>query len=99
MFGGKYPVRMWLRYETVKNATIKVYISYDDGAWELAAELPKHGSLDTENTPVPIRRCDHFAVKLSAPQNGVIDTANKTAGFTLHAIMFEVVAGEGRSRA
>ncbi len=98
VFGGKYPVRLWLRYETVLTATVKVYVRYDGGAWELAGTLPAKSTAGTADTPVPIRRCDHFALKLVSDA-AAYDTTNALAGFTLYGIMLETVMGEGRSKA
>ena len=62
-FASKYPVRLWLRYESAGPLTAE--IAYDGGAWETAAALPAGGRAD-RNTPVPIRRCGRFALRLSA---------------------------------
>jgi len=62
-FASKYPVRLWLRYESASPLTAE--ICYDGGDWETAAVLPA-GDLAGRNTPVPIRRCGRFGLRLSA---------------------------------
>ena len=94
VFGGKYPVRLWLRYETVNAATLKAYISYDGGAWELAGTLPAKAGVGTADTPVPIRRCDRFALKLRS-EAADWDHTNHKAGFTLCGIELGVAPGVG----
>lgn len=96
-FGGKYPVRLWLRYETIGGAALEVYVSYDDGAFEPAAELPDRETVGTNDTPVPIRRCDHFAVRLacSPAEDGDGETESGQVGFTVYDVELDVVPGIG----
>ena len=70
-FDSKYPVRLWLRAEGSDNGDdsggwttkLTVYIRYDNGQWEKAAEYVP-GSKGQSYFPVPIRRCGHWALKL-----------------------------------
>ena len=60
-FGSKYPVRLWLRYES-ENA-LQVKISYDGGTMESVTALAA-GDKQTKYMPVPIRRCDRFRIRI-----------------------------------
>jgi hypothetical protein len=73
-FDSKYPVRLWLRAEGYEadpddeddaSTTLTVYISYNGGAWEKAAEY-QPGKKGQTYFPVPIRRCGYWALKLEA---------------------------------
>lgn len=77
-FASKYPVRLWLRYES--SYTVTLGISYDGGAWETAATLPGT-DLGTKYVPVPINRCDSFRLKISG-----------AGDFRLYAMQIEVRA-------
>lgn len=77
-FGGKYPVRVWLRAEAEDGVTLTTYISYDGGNFE-EADAWQPGGKRTEYHPVPIRRCDHWAIRLSSD-----------GPFTLYAIEQEL---------
>ena len=61
-FGSKYPTRLWLRLESEKAVTVTV--SYNGGAFEAAYTFAAGGK-SAVTAPVPIRRCDRFAVKLT----------------------------------
>ena len=61
-FSAKYPLRLWLRMENAGPVTVTV--SYNGGAFENAFTLAASGKC-ARNAPVPIRRCDRFAVKLA----------------------------------
>ena len=71
-FDSKYPVRLWLRAEGSDNGeeeggwttTLTVYVRYDGGEWEQAAEYVP-GRKKQRYFPVPIRRCGHWALKLT----------------------------------
>ena len=58
-FPGKYPVRVWLRYEA---EALTVEIAYDGGTWETVAS----GAHSGKYLPVPIRRCDSWQLRLTA---------------------------------
>ena len=77
-FGGKYPTRVWLRAEADEDVKLTTFISYDGGDWEQADEWTP-GKKRTEYHPVPIRRCDHWAIRLSSD-----------GPFTLYAIEQEL---------
>lgn len=62
-FDSKYPVRLWLRAKA--SGTLTVKIRYDGGAWETAATLTG-GAKQSYYFPLPIRRCDHYALKIEA---------------------------------
>jgi hypothetical protein len=64
-FDSKYPVRLWLRAEADAGVVIRVYISHDGGEYVLAATCVP-GSKKSGYFPVPIKRCDHYSVKIEA---------------------------------
>ena len=64
-FDGKYPVRIWLRAEADAGAVIRVYISHDGGEYILADSF-EPGAKSSRYFPVPVKRCDHFSVKIEA---------------------------------
>ena len=60
--------------------------------------LPGESNLTgTSDTPVPIRRCDHFAVRLACSpneeENG--NTEQGAVGFTVYDVKLDVVPGIG----
>ena len=63
-FSGKYPTRLWLRAES--DAALTVEIAYDGGGWERVCEWTPGGT-GSGYFPVPIRRCDRYRLRLSAP--------------------------------
>ena len=77
-FAGKYPVRLWLRYESENDLTVE--ISYNGGAFETVTVLASGGK-NTKYSPLPIRRCDRFRIKIST-----------TGAWKLYAMEFEVRA-------
>lgn len=81
-FASKYPVRLRLRLSTENNAEVTVYISYDGGEWETVKTVRGAGKRSVY-LPVPIRRCDHFRLKLSA-----------VGEWRLHAIAWELHSGK-----
>ena len=83
-FAAKYPVRVWLRLENAGAVTVSV--QYDGGAWETAATCPA-GARHTRYVPVPIRRCDRFALKLTT-----------TGAWRLRAVELEVRARPANRR-
>ena len=63
-FDGKYPVRLRMRFEGDAGAYVAVKLQYDSGGdWETAAEETP-GTKRSVYLALPIRRCDHFRLKL-----------------------------------
>lgn len=66
-FNGKYPTHLRMRISGEKDASFSVSIKYDSGdAWEtvIGITLPAD-TKRAEYLSVPIRRCDHFRLKLT----------------------------------
>ncbi|MBQ9720598.1 MAG: hypothetical protein IJV64_07880 [Oscillospiraceae bacterium] len=64
-FSGKYPVRLRLRFEGETGAVITAAIRYDSaGDWQEVTELGA-GAKRAVYLALPIRRCDHFRLKLA----------------------------------
>lgn len=64
-FSGKYPVRLRLRFEGETGAEITAAIRYDSaGEWQEVSELVT-GAKRAVYLTLPIKRCDHFRLKLS----------------------------------
>jgi len=61
----KFPTRLRLRLETDEGTTLAVQISYDGGDWETAATAGA-GRKRNWYLPVPIRRCDHYKLRIAA---------------------------------
>lgn len=61
-FASKYPTRVWFRMENANAVTVTV--KYNSGSFETAFTIPTEGK-SARNFPVPIRRCDRFALKLT----------------------------------
>ena len=65
-FNSKFPTRLRLRFETEPGVTVTAAVEYDSsGVWEAAgtaSALKKRSWY----LPVPIRRCDHYLVRLTA---------------------------------
>lgn len=61
-FSSKYPVRLWLRFESEEDLVVTV--SYDGGASESVTRLAASDKT-TRYIPVPIRRCDRFSLSIS----------------------------------
>lgn len=70
-FASKYPVRVWLRAQAGEGTTITAYIRYNGGAWEQAFTWAPRSKCSA-NFPVPIRRCDHYALKIEADGDFII---------------------------
>ena len=81
-FGGKYPVRLWIRGA----GTLRAEIAYDGGAWETAGDFSASGT-GAASFSVPLRRCDRFALRLTGP-----------APWTVRALEVELVPGRGSRR-
>ncbi len=70
-FGGKYPVRVWLRAETpapvgqAAPTPLVLSVRHDGGLWREAASLTTGGAEKTACLALPIRRCDRFSLKLA----------------------------------
>lgn len=81
-FDGKYPVRLRLRAEIDTGTTLSVLVRYDSGAgWEAAGTVTA-GLKRSVYLPCPIRRCDHFRLKLAA-----------TGGFKVYSMEWELYDG------
>ena len=61
-FGGKYPVRLWVRAKSVKG--ISVEVSCDGGNWEALGTVPAGNGGDAY-LAFPVRRCSRFGLKFS----------------------------------
>lgn len=79
-FESKYPARLWLRLACSGDMTVE--IRYDNGDWLTSATLTSQGKR-TEYVPVPIRRCDRYALRLTG-----------TAPWTLYALQWEFYASQ-----
>lgn len=55
--------KLALRLKAVADASAKVYISLDEGDWELVKEYPKV-STSGERIPIIPRRCDRYSIKI-----------------------------------
>lgn len=65
-FDSKYPVRLRLRLSTVPEATVAAAIQYDSsGEWE-TVETAQSDKMRPFYLSIPVQRCDHFRLKLSA---------------------------------
>ncbi len=64
-FASKYPVRLRLRFSAKPDAEVTAYVSFDGGAWETVKTVTGAGKRSVY-LPVPIRRCDHFRLKIEA---------------------------------
>ena len=62
-FAAKYPLRLWLRYAAAGPLTVR--LACDGGAFETAATLPAAQGRAAAYLPVPIRRCQRFALRLT----------------------------------
>lgn len=83
-FHSKFPTRLRLRFETEAAVTVTAAVEYDSsGVWETkeTATAPRKRSW---YLPVPIRRCDHYRVRLTA--NGP---------WKLYAMELEYYDGQG----
>lgn len=68
-FDSKYPVRLWLRFITTGTVTVK--ISYNSTAFQTvktftAPTYVLSGIKSSQYMPVPIKRCDHWRLKIEA---------------------------------
>lgn len=61
----KYPIRLHLRLETEAGTSVKAEIQYDSsGVWETAGQVGSEAKRGWY-LPVPIRRCDHYRLRLT----------------------------------
>lgn len=66
-------LRLQLRCEITD--TLRVYVSYDGGAWEQAAELrisTSGNKKQSYNIPLILRRCDYYRLKIEGTGDAVI---------------------------
>lgn len=59
----KTPIRLMVRLEMEAGAIVIVKIRYDGGAWETVASMTTTAKRSWD-VPAPIRRCDHYALRL-----------------------------------
>ena len=71
----KYPTRLWLRLDNA--AALTAAVAYDGGDFTTAATVPA-GHRSVRGFPLPLRRCDRFALRLTGP-----------APWTLHGLAIE----------
>ena len=71
----KYPTRLWLRLDNA--AAVTAAVAYDGGDFIAAATVPA-GHRSARGFPMPLRRCDRFALRLTGP-----------APWTLHGLAVE----------
>lgn len=73
--------RVRARLECEKSATVVFLVKFDDGAWE---EVDRCGAQEKDvfTLNCPIRRCDHFRLKIKA-----------TGEYRLYALEYEYVTG------
>lgn len=64
-FDSKYPVRLRLRMAGENGVTVTAQIKYDGGDWE-TAEAVTVEKMQPFYLSLPVRRCDHFRLKLAA---------------------------------
>ena len=85
-FGSKYPVRLWLRAEASDGVTLCVSVRCDGGNWMPAAQW-QPGAKKSGYFPVPLRRCERYALKIEAD-----------GPWKLWALEHELYAGGGNRR-
>ncbi len=85
-FDSKHVTRLWIRAEAETTATLTAEIRYDGGTWE-EADSWTLGEKSSRYLTVPIRRCDHYALRLSADK-----------AWTLYAVGQEFLDGSERRR-
>lgn len=80
-FDAKHVQRVRARLECEKGATVVFLVKFDDGAWE---EVDRCGAQEKDvfTLNCPIRRCDHFRLKIKA-----------TGEYRLYALEYEYVTG------
>ena len=65
-FDSKYPVRLRLRLSTVPEATVAAEIQYDSSGEWVTVETAQSDKMRPFYLAIPVQRCDHFRLKLSA---------------------------------
>ena len=80
-FDAKHVQRVRARLECEKGATVVFLVRFDSGAWE---EVDRCGAQEKDvfTLNCPIRRCDHFRLKIKA-----------TGEYRLYALEYEYVTG------
>lgn len=80
-FDAKHVQRVRARLECEKGATVVFLVKFDGGAWE---EVDRCGAQEKDvfTLDCPIRRCDHFRLKIKA-----------TGEYRLYALEYEYVTG------
>ncbi len=63
-FTAMIPVRMWVRCAAPKGVTLTVFLRYDGGSWEQAAQITGSGEREDAVLPIMLRRCRRYAMKL-----------------------------------
>lgn len=73
----KYLCRISLRMALERGTKVKIWVRYDEGAWELAAQVLGR-ELGTVSLPLRLRRCDHLRLKLEGTGEARICSLTKT---------------------
>lgn len=61
----KYVSKITLRAKIPYKSDVNVFISYDDGPFELVKELRGDNTVHTQSFSVKPKRCDHYKLKLT----------------------------------
>lgn len=73
----KYLTGLTLRMQPDPGAVVRIWVQYDSGLWERAAEIRGKG-LRSVSLPVRVRRCDHLRLRLEGTGRTKVFSITKT---------------------